>query len=220
MTLSRLIFAGFSLLVAGATSSMQAQSGSYTVENTSNERLGFDVFDPAVGQWKAYTLGPHMQRPITLQNASSDGKIRVATPGQGSVVYAARSGELYRLSWSASKRVWDLKTVRHAAPANASNPAGPNGGSQAESGSYTVENMSNERLSFDTYDPGVDEWRTQTLGPHMQRAITLQRAAAAGKIRIKTPGHGTVEYATRNAWVYRLAWSERKGVWDLTTVRR
>jgi len=67
-------------------------------------------------RWTSQSLDPHMQRTITLQNASQNGTIEVTTINRGTVSYTVRAGCVYKIAWNSSKRIWDLNWVGTAAP--------------------------------------------------------------------------------------------------------
>jgi hypothetical protein len=225
-------------VVPAATRTLQAQSGTYTVENLTDVKLPFTTLDPVTQRWTNQSLNPHMQLTITLQNAARPGTIRVTTVNRGPVSYAVHAGWVYKIAWNSSKRIWDVNWVRTTASAapvqgvpvqgvpvqgvplqNAPLQNAPIQGYATQPGTYTVENLTNERLSFLTIDPATGVSTQQALGPHMHQAITLLNASQPGTIQVTTANQGTVNYSTQAGSAYGISWNPSKGVWDLQTIR-
>lgn len=78
---------------------------------------------------------------------------------------------------------------------------------------WTLTNISNQTLKFDTFDPARGSWMQQTIYPHQPATYTM--GGEAGKFRISTQGRGFVEYQVKTGGAYTLGWDAAKGVWDL-----
>ena len=87
---------------------------------------------------------------------------------------------------------------------------------QAQS-SWTLTNISNQTLNFDTLDPARGTWKTQTIYPHQPVNYTI--SGSEGKFRIATQNRGYVEYRVRSGGNYSLGWNGDKDVWDLKVVK-
>ena len=82
---------------------------------------------------------------------------------------------------------------------------------------YEIHNASDQPVAFATMDPARGTWRSQQLQPNERRNLKSASGATEGRIRIGTEGRGYVLYEVRAGQKYAVVWSDRKGVWDLSS---
>ncbi|HEY8359566.1 MAG TPA: hypothetical protein VIL30_19115 [Ramlibacter sp.] len=212
------MFARFLVCLAFLLAPVAALAQSWTLTNTSNEKLTFEIFEPARGSWGPQTIFPH--QPIAYRMATPTGKFRIATQGRGYVEYTVAAGRQYTLGWDKNKGMWDFKTVTADANATGGNRA-PNqsqyGGAQV-AGAWEMLNRSNETITFDVAEGG--NWRQLTVYPNENKSFALAPGVTQAKVRVSTQGRGYVMYDVRAGWKYSLLWDPRKSVWDMRTVYR
>ncbi len=81
--------------------------------------------------------------------------------------------------------------------------------------SWSLTNISNQKLTFETFDPARGTWREQIIYPNQRTNYNLSYGNTAGKFHIATQNRGFVEYKVRAGSDYTLGWDNNKGVWDL-----
>ena len=99
-------------------------------------------------------------------------------------------------------------------------PPGGGGGGYGAYAAYELQNITNQALTFETYDPVRNSWRTHTIGPNENRRMAWHSGTNVGRIRIATSGRGFVEYDVRAGWRYSVVWSNHKQMWDVRTLSR
>lgn len=92
-------------------------------------------------------------------------------------------------------------------------------GAAAHAGNaWTVTNISNQQLNFETFDPARGSWKAQSIRPNQRMSYTVSQGGMVAKFHIETPNRGYVEYNVNVDEEYTLGWSQSKGVWDLLRV--
>lgn len=81
---------------------------------------------------------------------------------------------------------------------------------------WTVRNISNQTLDFETFSLERGTWKAQQIFPN--QSVKYSMTSPTGKFRISTENRGFVEYQVRDGGSYSLGWDKAKGVWDMKTV--
>ncbi|MES2946839.1 MAG: hypothetical protein V4772_28570 [Pseudomonadota bacterium] len=81
---------------------------------------------------------------------------------------------------------------------------------------WTVRNISNQTLDFETFSHDRGTWKKQQIFPN--QSVKYSMTSPTGKFRITTENRGFVEYQVKDGGSYSLGWDKAKGVWDMKTV--
>lgn len=78
---------------------------------------------------------------------------------------------------------------------------------------WTVRNISNQTLDFETFSSDRGNWKKQQIFPN--QSVKYSMTSPTGKFRISTENRGFVEYQVKDGGSYTVGWDKAKGVWDM-----